>query len=159
LAQFNVTMGELARMTLPSANVALGVIKSTLEAIRGVLSGGDGQKRGATVGGHAIVGTLAGAGIGARGELSVARSAWLAGLLSVVSSEEPRASRNRRVVEAHFMANYRKLFGSIPRSKAKEVPSDELRKSLLITQLLNLIELRREENAAGAWPNELPEYR
>ena len=65
---------------------------------------------------------------------------------------------DRREVETYFMANYNKLFGSI-RSKAKEVPSDEIRRSLLVTQLLNLIELRREENAAGAWPNELPEYR
>jgi hypothetical protein len=66
---------------------------------------------------------------------------------------------DRREVEAYFMANYNKLFGPLRRSKAKEIPSDELRKSLLITQLLNLIELRREENALGAWPNELPEYR
>jgi hypothetical protein len=66
---------------------------------------------------------------------------------------------DRGEVEKYFLANYRKLFGSIRRSKAKEVPSDELRKSLLITQLMNLIDLRREENAAGAWPNELPECR
>jgi hypothetical protein len=66
---------------------------------------------------------------------------------------------DRGEVEAYFIANYNKLFGSIRRSKAKEVPSDELREGLLVTQLLNLIELRREENAAGAWPNELPEYR
>jgi hypothetical protein len=66
---------------------------------------------------------------------------------------------DRGEVGAYFITNYRKLFGSIRRSKAKEVPSDEFRRSLLVSQLLNLIELRREENAIGAWPNELPEYR
>jgi hypothetical protein len=79
--------------------------------------------------------------------------------LNVIRDYGCEETYDRREVEAYFMANYRKLFGSIRRSRAKEVPSDRLRKSLLITQLLNLIELRREENAAGAWPNELPEYR
>ena len=66
---------------------------------------------------------------------------------------------DRGEVGAYFISNYRKLFGSIRRSKAKEVPSDRLRESFLVSQLLDLIDLRREENAAGAWPNELPEYR
>jgi hypothetical protein len=79
--------------------------------------------------------------------------------LDVIRDYGCEETYDRRKVEAYFMANYNKLFGSIRRSKGKEVPSDELRKSLLISQLLDLIELRREENAAGAWPNELPEYR
>jgi hypothetical protein len=61
LQQFNVTMGELARMTLPSINVALGGFKSALEGIRSVLPAGVDGKGAATIGGHAIVGAALGA--------------------------------------------------------------------------------------------------
>jgi hypothetical protein len=64
VAQFNVTMGELARMTLPSVNVALGGFKSMLEGIRGILPAGVDGKGGATIGGHAILGAAGGALVG-----------------------------------------------------------------------------------------------
>jgi hypothetical protein len=63
LQQFNVTTGELARITLPSINVALGGFKSVLETIRGILPGGDG-KSAAVVGGGTILGAGGGAGAG-----------------------------------------------------------------------------------------------
>jgi hypothetical protein len=64
MQQFNVTMGELARITLPSINVALGGFKSVLEGIRNLLPGGDG-KGAAVVGGGAILGAGGGAAAGA----------------------------------------------------------------------------------------------
>ena len=64
MAEFNVTAGELARMTLPAVNVALGNFRSILEGIRSVLPGTDG-KSAAIVGGSAITGAIAGAGAGA----------------------------------------------------------------------------------------------
>jgi hypothetical protein len=64
VAQFNVTMGELARMTLPAVNVALGGFKGVLEGLRGVIPGGGGTGS-AVIGGHAILGAAAGAGTGA----------------------------------------------------------------------------------------------
>jgi hypothetical protein len=50
----DVTAGdlELARTSLPSINVALGIFKSTLDGIRNVLPGGDGKSAG-LIGGHA----------------------------------------------------------------------------------------------------------
>jgi hypothetical protein len=70
IQEFNVTMAELGRMTLPMANVVLNDFKSVLEGIRKVLPGGDGKSM-ATIGGHAIFaavpGLAAGGIIGAAG--------------------------------------------------------------------------------------------
>jgi hypothetical protein len=64
MSEFNVTTGELARITLPSLNVALGIFRSMLEGLRSVLPGSDGKSL-ATVGGHALVGATAGVATGA----------------------------------------------------------------------------------------------
>ena len=111
LATFNVTMGELARMTLPSINVALGVFKSTLEGIRNVLPGGSGQSA-ATVGGHAIFGTLAGAGIGAAwgafgGPVGMAGGALAGGVIGGmegVAEEYMRGHKTGQVITGNSVA-------------------------------------------------------
>jgi hypothetical protein len=64
LQDFNVTMAELGRTTLPSVNIVLHDFKSTLDAIRGVLPGGDG-KGVAPVLARAAEGALGGAVAGA----------------------------------------------------------------------------------------------
>jgi hypothetical protein len=64
MAEFNVTMMDIAKITLPAVNNSLGGFKTMLEGIRSVLPGGSG-KSAAVVGGHAILGGLAGAGAGA----------------------------------------------------------------------------------------------
>jgi hypothetical protein len=64
MAEFNVTMMDIAKVTLPAVNNALGGFKSVLEGIRGIIPGGDG-KGGAVVGGHAILGAAGGAALGA----------------------------------------------------------------------------------------------
>jgi hypothetical protein len=84
VAQFNVTMGELARGTLPAVNNALGGFKGVLEGLRGVIPGG--PAGGAVVGGHAIMGVAAGAaagfGIGALGgPIGAAGGAVVGGML------------------------------------------------------------------------------
>jgi hypothetical protein len=78
-------VGELARMTLPAVNVALGGFKGILEGIHGVIPGGGGQA-GALVGGRAIAGVAAGAaagfGIGALGgPVGAAGGAVVGGML------------------------------------------------------------------------------
>jgi hypothetical protein len=90
IAQFNVTMGELARVTLPSINVALGGFKSVLEGIRNLLPGGNGQGA-AVVGGHAILGAgagaLTGAAIGAfGGPVGAVGGAVIGGTLGVAEA-------------------------------------------------------------------------
>jgi hypothetical protein len=47
----------------------------------------------------------------------------------------------------YMLTNYNRLFGRI-RSKHKEVPSDAFRKSMMISNLLDLVEARRAEYAA-----------
>jgi hypothetical protein len=76
--------------------------------------------------------------------------------LDVVRDYGAADTYNRDELGKHFLTNYHKLFGPLRRSKAKEVPSDELRKIFMIGSLLDLIELRREENAAGAWRTSFP---
>jgi uncharacterized protein YcfJ len=63
MAEFNVTMMDIAKITLPAVNNALGGFKSALEGIRSILPGGEG-KGGAVIGGHAILGAAAGAATG-----------------------------------------------------------------------------------------------
>jgi len=44
-----------------------------------------------------------------------------------------------------MLQNYDRLFGALRRPKAKQVPSDELRKSLMLFGLLDLVQARRDE--------------
>jgi hypothetical protein len=64
MAEFNVTMMDLAKDTLPAVNNALGGFKSMLEGIRNLLPGGGTGKSAAVIGGHAILGAGAGAATG-----------------------------------------------------------------------------------------------
>jgi hypothetical protein len=57
------------------------------------------------------------------------------------------ATYNRHELGKHFLTNWNRLFGTLRRSKALEVPSDRLRKEIMICRLLDLIEMRRSEYA------------
>ncbi len=58
-----------------------------------------------------------------------------------------RREYDRDALREYFTVNWYRLFGPLRKSKALEVPSDQFRKELMIHQLLDLIELRREEYA------------
>jgi hypothetical protein len=60
-----------------------------------------------------------------------------------------RAGYDREALAEYFTANWYRLFGALRKSKALEVPSDALRKSIMIHWLLDLIEMRRDEDAAA----------
>jgi hypothetical protein len=64
MAEFNITMQDLGKITLPAVNNALGNFKTILEGLRNLIPGGD-KGAGAVVGGHAIVGLVGGAVAGA----------------------------------------------------------------------------------------------
>ena len=66
-----------------------------------------------------------------------------------------RPTFDRAQKHEYFMANYDRLFGPLRRPKSAEVPSNTFRKGLMISQLLSLIELRREEIAANVLPGGL----
>jgi hypothetical protein len=55
---------------------------------------------------------------------------------------------DRKALGDYFLENWNRLFGTLRRSKAMEVPSDRLRKILMVDRLLTLIEMRRAEYAA-----------
>lgn len=67
-----------------------------------------------------------------------------------------RPDFDRQEMYDWFMANYDRLFGPLRRPKAKAVPSDVLRQGIIVSRLLSLIELRREEIAANVLPGCLP---
>lgn len=67
IAQFNVTLQDLGRTTLPAVNIMLGNLKSILEGIRNVLPGVDKFKSTATIGARVGEGAIAGAAWGAIG--------------------------------------------------------------------------------------------
>jgi hypothetical protein len=52
---------------------------------------------------------------------------------------------NRTVMHEFLLENYDRLFGPLRWPKAKQVPSDELRKSFMILSLLDLVQARRDE--------------
>jgi hypothetical protein len=52
------------------------------------------------------------------------------------------------VLRDHFLANYDKVFGRFRRRGDHEVPSDQLKKSILVERLVELIDQRRLEYAA-----------
>jgi hypothetical protein len=54
---------------------------------------------------------------------------------------------NRDELGQYFLTNWNRLFGTLRRSKALEVPSDQLRKEIMISRLLDLIEMRGAEYA------------
>ncbi len=62
---------------------------------------------------------------------------------------------DREILGEYFLLNWNRMFGTLRKSKAKEVPSDTFRKQLMIHRLLDLIELRREEIAANVLPGGL----
>jgi hypothetical protein len=55
---------------------------------------------------------------------------------------------DRNALREYFTVNWYRLFGPLRKSKAREVPSDQLRKELMVSRLLDLIEMRRDEYAA-----------
>jgi hypothetical protein len=59
-----------------------------------------------------------------------------------------RHEYDRDALREYFLAHWNRLFGPLRRSKAREVPSDQLRKELMVSRLLDLIEMRRAEYAA-----------
>jgi hypothetical protein len=59
-----------------------------------------------------------------------------------------RRDYDREALGEYFLANWYRLFGALRRSKALEVPSDQFRKELMVSRLLDLIEMRRAEYAA-----------
>jgi hypothetical protein len=52
---------------------------------------------------------------------------------------------DRDALGEFFLANWYPLFGPLRRSKALEVSSDQFRKELMVSRLLDLIEMRRDE--------------
>jgi hypothetical protein len=58
-----------------------------------------------------------------------------------------RRDYDRNALGDYFLANWSRLFGPLRRSKAREVPSDSLRKAIMVSRLLDLIEMRRGEYA------------
>ena len=56
-----------------------------------------------------------------------------------------RANFDRAIMHEFLLENYDRLFGPLRWPKAKQVPSDELRKSLMILNLLDLVQARRDE--------------
>jgi hypothetical protein len=55
---------------------------------------------------------------------------------------------DRSTMQDFFVENYDRYFGCLRRSKAKAVPSDLLRKEIMISMLLDLVDGRRAEYAA-----------
>jgi hypothetical protein len=54
---------------------------------------------------------------------------------------------DRDALRDYFLDNWYRLFGPLRKSKALEVPSDQFRKELMVSRLLDLIEMRRKEYA------------
>jgi len=59
-----------------------------------------------------------------------------------------RRDYDRDALREYFLANWYRLFGALRKSKKLEVPSDSLRKEIMVSRLLDLIEMRRAEYAA-----------
>jgi hypothetical protein len=55
-----------------------------------------------------------------------------------------RSDYDRDALGEYFLANWYRLFGPLRESKALEVPSDQIRKELMVSRLLDLIEMRAE---------------
>jgi hypothetical protein len=68
-----------------------------------------------------------------------------------------REKYNRSNMHIYMMEHYDSTFGPLRRPKRNAVPSDQLRKSLMVSSLLDLVETRREEIRCNVNPNCLPE--
>jgi hypothetical protein len=65
-----------------------------------------------------------------------------------------RKHYDRKSQHEFLCEHYNQIFGGGLRSKAKTVPSDDLRKSLMVSGLLDLVdEMRREMTSQGRPPN------
>jgi hypothetical protein len=58
-----------------------------------------------------------------------------------------RREYDRDALREYFLAHCNRLFGPSRKSKAHEVPSDQFRKELMVSRLLDLIEGRRADYA------------
>lgn len=67
--------------------------------------------------------------------------------LHMVEEYGLRRDYDRDALSEYFLANWNRLFGTLRKSKAREVPSDQFRKGLMVSRLLDLIEMRRAEYA------------
>jgi hypothetical protein len=65
--------------------------------------------------------------------------------LATVEHIAKRKHYHRSSQHAFMMENWNTIFGGDLRIKSKRVPSDELRKSLMLCSLLDLVDKRREE--------------
>jgi hypothetical protein len=68
-------------------------------------------------------------------------------LVHMVEEYGFRRDYDRDALREYFLANWYRLFGALRKSKALEVPSDSLRKAIMVSRLLDLIEMRRAEYA------------
>jgi hypothetical protein len=68
-------------------------------------------------------------------------------LLMVEEHGHTEVGYDRTALGDHFMTHWHRLFGSLRKNKASEVESDKLRKEVMISRLLNLIETRQAEYA------------
>jgi hypothetical protein len=66
-------------------------------------------------------------------------------LLMVEEYGHTEVGYNRDALHDYFLLHWNRLFGTLRRSKAVEVPSDQLRKEVMIARLLDLIEGRQAE--------------
>jgi hypothetical protein len=67
--------------------------------------------------------------------------------LHMVEEYGVRRDYDRNALSDYFLANWHRLFGALRKSKAVEVPSDQFRKGLMVSRLLDFIEMRRAEYA------------
>jgi hypothetical protein len=58
-----------------------------------------------------------------------------------------RRDYDRDALQTYFLDNWHELFGPLRRSRALGVPSDQLRKEIIVSQIIALIEGRRREYA------------
>jgi hypothetical protein len=56
-----------------------------------------------------------------------------------------RREYDRDAARKYLLTNWHRFFGSLRKTKALEVNSDEIRKAVMVARLLSLIELRRQE--------------
>ena len=68
-----------------------------------------------------------------------------------------REKYNRSNMHGYMMEHYDSMFGPLRRPKRNAVSSDELRKSFVVSDLLDLVETRREEIRRNVNPNCPPE--
>jgi hypothetical protein len=59
---------------------------------------------------------------------------------------------NRDELGRYLLGNWNRLFGTLRRSKAMEVPSDQFRKELMISRLLDLIEMNVRQDQSNPNP-------